>query len=331
MEHRTLGSTGHSTSVIGIGTWQLGTDWGNVSTEQATQVLDTALSVGINFVDTADVYGDGRSESLVGGYCANMDDKQRPFIATKMGRRVDQRPENYTREAMLAWNDRSRANLDVEMLDLVQLHCPPTEVLANPATWDILREMVDASRIRAFGASVETCEQALIAMDHGAQTIQIIINVLRPKPLEEVLPRAFEQGVGIIARVPLASGLLSGRYRHNTVFSAQDHRTYNRDGSAFDIGETFSGVPYDLGVDVAQEFVALCESLGPEGASPTQIALRWILDAPGVTTVIPGARNGEQVLSNARAADVDPLSPELTGALSDLYDSKVREYIHHRW
>ncbi|WP_115727442.1 aldo/keto reductase [Actinomyces culturomici] len=330
MESRALGSTGRSASVIGIGTWQLGTDWGDVTEESAAALLDASLDAGVTLIDTADVYGDGRSEGIIGAHLETLEG-ERPFVATKMGRRVPQLAENYTPEAMRAWNDRSRSLLRVEALDLVQLHCPPTEVLADPATWDELRRMRDEGRIRAFGASVETCEQALIAMDHGAQTIQIILNVFRRKPLEEVLPRAAEQGVGIIARVPLASGLLSGRYTRETTFAPGDHRTYNRDGSAFDVGETFSGVPFEVGVDAAAEFTGLCADLGPAGATPAQIALKWIVDRPGVTTVIPGARDVAQARANAAAADLPHLSDALENALEALYDDRIREHVHSRW
>lgn len=330
MEIRELGSTGATASRIGIGTWQLGTDWGEVSRDDAFDLLAGALETGVTFIDTADVYGDGRSEGLIGEFLRSYEE-ERPFVATKMGRRVAQEAANYTPEAMREWNDRSRSLLQVDALDLVQFHCPPTEVLADPATWTELEKMRDEGRIAHYGASVETCEQALIAMDHGAETIQIILNVFRRKPLEEVLPRAAEQGVGIIVRVPLASGLLSGKYTHETSFAPGDHRTYNRDGSAFDVGETFSGVPFDEGVDAAAEFTRLCRELGPEGASPAQVALRWIIDRPGVTTVIPGARSLAQARSNAAAAQLEPLSAELDDALEALYDERIRGFVHDRW
>ncbi|MDC4232971.1 aldo/keto reductase [Actinomyces sp. B33] len=331
MEQRALGRTGARASVIGVGTWQFGTDWGDVPIEDAHALLRGCVDSGVTFVDTADVYGDGRSERFIGSFVNALDEAERPFVATKMGRRVEQRPENYTEEAFLAWNDRSRENLGVDTLDLVQLHCPPTEVLADPATWDALDRMVDEGRIRHYGASVETCEQALLAMERGASTIQIIINLFRRKPLEEVLPAAIDRGVGIIVRVPLASGLLSGRYTRDTSFAACDHRTYNRDGSAFDIGETFSGVPYEVGVDAAAEFTRLCAEFGPEGAAPAQIALKWITQLDGVTTVIPGARNLEQAAANAAAAALPPLSDDFEAALADLYDRRIRAHVHDRW
>ena len=330
MEQRVLGTTEAPVGVVGVGTWQLGADWGDVSEDEAKAVLRTALDAGVTFIDTADVYGDGRSEQIIGSL---LHDEPRPgvFVATKMGRRVEQVPENYTPEAFLAWNDRSRANLQVDTLDLVQLHCPPTATLEDPRTWDALRQMRDDGRVRAFGASVETCDQALIAMENGAQTIQIILNIFRQKPLEKVLPEAIARGVGIIVRVPLASGLLSGKYTHETTFAADDHRNYNRDGSSFDVGETFAGVPFDVGVDAAREFSRLCAELGPQGATPAQVALRWIVDRPGVTTVIPGARSHEQARGNAAAASVAPLSEDLNAALAALYDERIRPLVHDRW
>lgn len=329
METRTFGISGFAASTIGLGTWQLGADWGDVTNETATQILHAALNAGTTFIDTADVYGDGRSESTIGRFLANTPDHSL-FVATKMGRRVEQKAHNYTPEAFAQWNARSRANLGVESLDLVQLHCPPTEVLRSTQTWDELRRMVDRGHIRHYGASVETCEQAHIAMDNGAQSLQIIVNVFRRKPLESVIPEALERGVAVIARVPLASGLLSGKYTEETRFPDNDHRTYNRHGEAFDVGETFSGVPFDIGIQAARKFSALCERHAPAGATPTQVALKWVIDQ-GVTTVIPGARNVEQVQSNTAAADLPPLGNELLEALEELYDRSIRPHVHERW
>lgn len=331
MESRELRALGREVSRVGIGTWQLGTDWGSVTEEEALGTLSTAIGTGVTFVDTADVYGDGRSERIVGRFAAEHPEAGLT-IATKMGRRVDQLPENYTREAFRAWNDRSRANLGVDTLDLVQLHCPPSAVLEDARTWDWLDEMVEEGRIHAYGASVETCDQALEAISHpGCASVQIILNVFRRKPLEQVLPAAARSGTAIIARVPLASGLLASGYSEGTRFPPEDHRTYNRDGSAFDIGETFSGVPFEVGVAAAREFAALCRELGPAGAQPVQVALRWVLDQEAVTTVIPGSRNAHQARSNAQAAALPPLSAELHAALEDLYDRRIREHVHSRW
>ncbi|MGW3571610.1 aldo/keto reductase, partial [Streptomyces sp. NPDC000941] len=285
MEQREFGRIGRKVSVVGLGTWQLGADWGEVGEDDALAVLDAAVESGVTFFDTADVYGDGRSEQRIGRYLRSRPDA-RIFVATKMGRRMPQVAENYTLDNFLAWTDRSRANLGVDTLDLVQLHCPPSSVHSSAAVFDALDTLVDRGRVAAYGVSVETCEEALAAIEHpGTASVQIILNPFRLKPLERVLPAAAAAGVGIIARVPLASGLLSGRYTKDTVFSENDHRTYNRHGEMFDQGETFSGVDFTAGVEAAVEF----GELAPEGATPAQTALRWVVQQPGVTSVIPGA------------------------------------------
>ncbi len=325
MEKRMMQRIGRDVSVVGLGTWQLGADWGDVAPEAAERTIETAIDEGITFFDTADVYGDGRSEQFCGALHRRHPDV---FIATKMGRRVEQLTENYNRDAFLSWNDRSRENLGMSPLDLVQLHCPPDGVFENDAVFDALDEMVADSRIAAYGVSVETCAQALTAIARpGVASVQIILNCFRLKPLEEVLPAAREAGVGIIARVPLASGLLSGRYDETTTFAADDHRTYNRAGEAFDVGETFSGVPFDVGVRAARELSALVD----EGVSLAQFALRWVIDQDGVSTVIPGARNPDQVRGNSAAASVPPLRDEQLAGVRDLYDRVIREHVHDRW
>ncbi|MCW2940305.1 MAG: aldo/keto reductase, partial [Actinomycetia bacterium] len=284
---------GRTVSVVGLGTWQLGADWGQVEEKDAMAVLEAAVEAGVTFLDTADVYGDGRSEQIIGRF---LRDHPELFVATKMGRRVEQDPAHYILDNFRAWTDRSRSNLGVDTLDLVQLHCPPTPVFSSEAVFDALDALVAEQRIAAYGVSVETCDQALTAIARpGTATVQIILNAFRRKPLEMVLPAAAAAGVGVIARVPLASGLLSGKYTRDTRFAADDHRTYNRHGEAFDVGETFSGVDYDTGVEAAREFSALA----PAGASPAQTALRWIIQQPGVSTVIPGARTPEQARANA--------------------------------
>ncbi|KNE81120.1 aldo/keto reductase [Streptomyces fradiae] len=327
MEQRVLGRTGREVSVVGLGTWQLGADWGEVREEDALAVLDAAVASGVTFFDTADVYGDGRSEQLIGRYL-----RERPdagiFTATKMGRRAEQLPEHYNLDNFRAWTDRSRANLGVDTLDLVQLHCPPTPVYSSDAVFDALDTLVAEKRVAAYAVSVETCEEALAAIARpGTASVQIILNPFRLKPLERVLPAAAEAGVGIIARVPLASGLLSGRYTRDTVFSADDHRTYNRHGEAFDQGETFSGVDFATGVEAAAEFAGLA----PEGATPAQTALRWIIQQPGVTSVIPGARSPEQARANAEAAALPPLPRPTLDAVRELYDRRIRAQVHSRW
>jgi aryl-alcohol dehydrogenase-like predicted oxidoreductase len=326
VQQRTIGRLGRDVSAVGLGTWQLGADWGDVSESDALAVLSAAIETGVTFLDTADVYGDGRSEQLIGRFIKNRDD--RPFVATKMGRRVAQEPGNYVLDNFRAWTDRSRANLGLDTLDLVQLHCPPTAVYSSDEVFDALDTLVAEQRIAAYGVSVETCAEALAAIARpGVASVQIILNAFRRKPLEEVLPAAEAAGVGIIARVPLASGLLSGRYRRDSTFPANDHRTYNRHGEAFDVGETFSGVDYDTGVQAAQEFAALA----PAGATPAQAALRWIIQQPGVSTVIPGARNVEQAQANAAAADLPPLDEGTLTAIADIYDKYIREQVHSRW
>ncbi len=327
MEKRILGRTGRAVSVVGLGTWQLGADWGEVGEKDALAVLEAAAATGITFLDTADVYGDGRSERIIGQFLAGNPGAEFT-VATKMGRRVAQDPGFFTLDNFRAWTDRSRANLGMDRLDLVQLHCPPTPVFSSGAVYDALDTLVAEERIAAYGVSVETCAEALTAMARpGTATVQIILNAFRRKPLDEVLPAAHAAGVGIIARVPLASGLLSGRYTHETSFAADDHRTYNRHGEAFDAGETFSGVDFDTGVDAAREFAALA----PAGATPAQAALRWVIQQPGVSTVIPGARNPEQAQQNAAAAALPPFSDADLAAIADLYDRRIRAQVHNRW
>jgi aryl-alcohol dehydrogenase-like predicted oxidoreductase len=327
MELRPLGRTGQDVSVVGLGTWQLGADWGNVTEEDALTVLRAAVESGVTFFDTADVYGDGRSERIIGRFLAD-NAGQGITVATKMGRRLAQEPANYTLDNFRAWTDRSRVNLGVDTLDLVQLHCPPSAVYDDNRTYDALDTLVAEERIAAYGVSVETCDQALTAIGHpGVQSVQIILNAFRRKPLDQVLPAAAKAGVAIIARVPLASGLLSGRYSADTTFPADDHRTYNARGAAFDIGETFSGVDFGTGVRAAQSFAALAAA----PATPAQLALRWVIQQPGVTTVIPGARSVTQARQNAEAAGLPPLSPAQLDAIEALYDDYFRAEIHHRW
>ncbi|HEX7715990.1 MAG TPA: aldo/keto reductase, partial [Marmoricola sp.] len=330
---RTLGRTGRQVSVVGLGTWQLGADWGDVSEADARDVLEASAEAGVTFYDTADVYGDGRSEQILGRFLADhADDEGAGFTAvTKMGRRMEQVPANYVMANFRAWLDRSRRNLGVDTIDLVQLHCPPSEVIASDAVFDALDALVEDGAVAAYGVSVETCAQALDALTRSHLTsIQIILNAFRLKPLDRVLPAAADAGVAIIARVPLASGLLSGRYDAGTTFAPDDHRSYNRDGSAFDVGETFSGVDYDTGVVASREFSALVEAHLP-GVTPAQAAIAWVAQQPGVTTVIPGARNAEQARSNARAGALAPLPAEVLDGVRAIYDRHFRATVHERW
>jgi aryl-alcohol dehydrogenase-like predicted oxidoreductase len=327
METREIGRLGRHVSAVGLGCWQLGADWGNVDEGDALAVLHGAADAGVTFFDTADVYGDGRSERLVGRFRKERADAG-IFVATKMGRRVEQVPENYVAANFDAWNDRSRKNLDVDTLDLVQLHCPPSSVYSTDAVFDALDSLVERGRIGAYGVSVETCEEALTALarPHVA-TVQIILNAFRHKPLEQVLPAALSVGAGIIVRVPLASGLLSGKYTAETTFGTDDHRNFNRKGEAFDVGETFSGVPFDVGLEAVERLRGVL----PAGQTLAQFALRWILDQPGVSVVIPGARNPEQAKGNTVAASLPPLDAKAAETVREVYDELIRPLIHDRW
>ncbi|MEO3928095.1 aldo/keto reductase [Micromonosporaceae bacterium B7E4] len=327
MEKRRFPRLNREVGVVGLGAWQLGADWGQVSESEALAVLTAAVEDGVTFLDTADVYGDGRSEQLIGRFL-----RERPdaglTVATKMGRRMPQTPDAYVLENFRAWTDRSRANLGVEVLDVVQLHCPPTPVFSTDAVYDALDTLVAEERIAAYGVSVETCDEALAAIARpGVASVQIILNALRHKPVERVLPAALAAGVGIIARVPLASGLLSGRYDEQTTFPSDDHRNYNRHGESFDVGETFSGVDYKTGLEAVRRL----RPAVPPGATMAQFALRWILDQPGVTVVIPGARNAEQAHSNVAAAALAPLSAEASATVDAVYAELVRPQVHDRW
>ncbi|TFC46401.1 aldo/keto reductase [Cryobacterium sp. TMT1-21] len=328
MDTRTLGRTGRTVSVIGLGTWQLGADWGDVSEADATAVLAASVDAGVTIFDTADVYGDGRSEQIIGRFLAGSSAEDTLTVATKMGRRVDQLAENYSLANFRAWTDRSRTNLGMDTLHLVQLHCPPTDVVESDLVYDALDTLVAEGAIAAYGVSVETCDQALAAIERpGLATVQIILNAFRLKPLDAVVPAARAAGVGIIARVPLASGLLTGKYTRETTFAANDHRNYNRDGSAFDVGETFSGVDYETGLKAAAEFAALV----PEGLSPAQAALAWVAQIDGVSAVIPGARSVQQAQGNAAAGSVPELSLAFHEGVQDIYDRMLRDQIHPRW
>jgi aryl-alcohol dehydrogenase-like predicted oxidoreductase len=325
VEERALGRTGRRVGVVGLGAWQLGADWGEVSEDDAFATLEAAVDEGVTFIDTADVYGDGRSEQIVGRFA-----KEHPgvTVATKMGRRVPQEPSAYTLDNFRAWNDRSRQNLGVDTIDLVQLHCPPAEVFSDQAVYDALDTLVEERRIAAYGVSVETCDQALTAIARpGVATVQIILNAFRLKPLERVLPAAAEAGVGVIARVPLASGLLTGRYDRATTFGEDDHRTFNRHGEAFDVGETFSGVDYATGLAAVDRL----RPLVPDGVAMAAFALRWIIDQPAVGVVIPGARTPGQARANASAAALPPLGEETHAAVAAVYDELIRPRVHDRW
>ncbi len=326
MEQRRLGKTGRNVSIVGLGTWQLGADWGNVDQAETQSILAASVEAGVTLFDTADVYGDGRSEQAIGTFLADNPGLD-ITVATKMGRRLEQQPENYTLANFRQWVDQSRKNLGTDSLDLVQLHCPPTSVYSNAEVYDALDTLVSEGAIRNYGVSVERTDEALEAIRHeGTASVQIILNAFRLKPLDEVLPAAKAADVGIIARVPLASGLLSGKYSKDTSFAEDDHRNFNRTGASFDVGETFSGVDFGLGLKAVAEF----EQLVPEGTDTAQAAIAWIAAQDGVTSVIPGARNVAQATANAAAADVH-LNEEFDAGVRWIYDHYFREAIHPRW
>jgi len=328
MDTRNAARIGRDLSVIGLGTWQLGADWGDVTEADARAVLDASVESGVTIFDTADVYGDGRSEQFIGSYLADNPDLD-IFVATKMGRREAQDPANFTLAKFREWTDRSRANLQTQTLDLVQLHCPPTPVFSTDAVYDALDTLVAEGAIARYGVSVETVDEALAAIAHpGTSSVQIIINAFRLKPLERVLPAAQAAGVAVIARVPLASGLLTGKYTEQTTFAENDHRTFNRHGEAFDVGETFSGVDFEQGVAAAREFSASAAALG---LAPSVAALAWLAQLDGITTVIPGARNVAQAQSNASAGSVAPLGEEFTAEIETRYDRYFKAAVHGRW
>src|SRR4051795_12633112 len=327
MHSRTFGRIGRDVSEIGFGAWQVGADWGEVDEETAIATLHAAADAGVTFFDTADVYGDGRSERLVGRLL-----RERPgepiTVATKMGRRLDQTVANYSPEHFRDWNDRSRANLGIDTLPLVQLHCPPTDLYYHPEVFEDLEAMVAEGRIAAYGVSVERVEEALKAIEYpNVATVQIIFNMFRQRPAGLFFAQAARRGVGVIVRVPLASGLLSGKYTRDTTFAADDHRTFNRHGESFDVGETFAGVPFEVGLDAVEEL----RPLVPEGATLAQFALRWILMHDAVTTVIPGARNAEQAQGNAAAAELPALGGETMERVRTVYEERISPHVHQRW
>jgi aryl-alcohol dehydrogenase-like predicted oxidoreductase len=325
MRTHKLGLTGREVAEVGFGAWQIGGDWGTVDEDAAMATLHAAVDAGVTFFDTADVYGDGRSERLVGRLR-----RERPEItvATKMGRRMEQTVANYSPEHFRAWNDRSRENLGMETLDLVQLHCPPTDLYYVPQVFEDLEAMVAEGRIAAYGVSVERVEEALKAIEYpNVATVQIIFNAFRQRPAGVFFEEALKRGVGVIVRVPLASGLLSGKYTAETTFGADDHRNFNAHGESFDVGETFAGVPFAVGLDAAEEL----RPVVPEGATMAQLALRWILMHDAVTTVIPGARNPEQAQANVAAAELAPLDASTMEHVAAVYEQRIAKYVHQRW
>jgi aryl-alcohol dehydrogenase-like predicted oxidoreductase len=326
MHYRPLGRTGFSVSTVSFGAWAIGGSWGNVDDEQSVAALCQALDCGVNFIDTADVYGDGRSERLVAR--ALKARKETVYVATKAGRRLQPHTaDGYNLENLTSFVERSLTNLGRETIDLLQLHCPPTDVYYRPEVFGALDDLVRAGKIRSYGVSVERVEEALKAVEFdNVQAIQIIFNVLRQRPLELFLPEAKRRRVGVLARVPLASGLLTGSMSPSRVFEADDHRQFNRQGQAFDRGETFSGIDLAIGLELVDKLRAWV----PAGATLAQLALRWILMNDAVTCAIPGAKTPEQVRENASAADLEPLSDATMVAIRRLYE-RIKPQVHPYW
>jgi aryl-alcohol dehydrogenase-like predicted oxidoreductase len=327
MKYRSLGKTGWKVSEISFGAWAIGGSWGKQNDEESMATLHRALDLGINFIDTADVYGDGHSERLIAGL--RRERKEEIVVATKAGRRLSPHAaDGYNAKNLTAFIERSLKNLETDSLDLVQLHCPPTEVYYRPEVFAAMDALVKAGKIRHYGVSVEKVEEALKAIEYpGVETVQIIFNMFRHRPSELFFAEAKRRNIGILARVPLASGLLSGKLTLKTEFEADDHRKFNAKGEAFDQGETFSGVDYETGLAVVDELRALV----PAGATLAQWALRWILMFDAVTCAIPGARRPQQVEDNAKAANLPALSDAQMDAVQKIYDDRIRVQVHHRW
>jgi aryl-alcohol dehydrogenase-like predicted oxidoreductase len=328
MQYRQLGRTDMKVATVSFGAWAIGGTWGPVQDEESLATLHRALDLGVNFIDTADVYGDGRSERLIARLR-----KERPrdtfYVATKAGRKLPRQiPGGYSRDNLTEWVECSLRNLEVEALDLLQLHCPPTALYDMPEVFGILDDLVKAGKLRYYGASVEKVDEAMRAMEYpNVQSIQIIFNMFRLKPAERFFPAAKEKQVGILARLPLASGLLTGKLTAQSTFDKDDHRSFNREGASFDKGETFSGVPYDLGLELADEIARL----KPTGMTMAQFALRWILMFDAVTCTIPGAKRPSQEEENAAAADLPSISQQVMDAIRRLYDQKLHALIHPQW
>jgi aryl-alcohol dehydrogenase-like predicted oxidoreductase len=323
---RRLGKTGWDVSEIGFGAWAIGGAWGETDEEESLAALHAAVDAGVTFFDTADVYGDGRSERLIGRLLRERE--ERLVVATKFGRRAPLDPALYTYENLRGWLERSRENLGVDSVDLVQLHSPPWETYYMPEVHEACDALVQEGLAHAYGVSVEKVEQALKAIEYdGVATIQIIFNMLRQRPAERFFDLARRRDVGVIVRVPLASGLLTGKFGRDTTFAADDHRGFNRHGEEFDVGETFSGVDYEVGLEVVEEL----RPLVPPGATLAQLALRWILTFDGVSTVIPGAKTPEQARANAAAADLPAPPPESMERIAEIYRERVASLVHQRW
>lgn len=327
MRYRAFGSESLNVSEIGLGTWQLGADWGTVDESTAQEVLETAIEYGINFFDTADVYGNGRSESLIKKYLKPLSNDI--IIATKLGRFPEPGGlENFSLESFRNHTEASLKRLGLECLDLTQLHCIPTELMADGEVFDWLRTLQNEGKIKRFGASVESMDEALICLEQeGLFSLQIIFNIFRQKPIDVLFEKAKEKKVALIIRLPLASGLLSGKISSDRVFPENDHRNFNRDGQCFNVGETFSGLPFEKGVELSEKL----KGLAPEGVTMTQLALRWILDFDAVTVVIPGGKDAQQVIENSLVSDITNLTENLHNKLSDFYKNEVKTYVRGKY
>jgi aryl-alcohol dehydrogenase-like predicted oxidoreductase len=327
MKYRELGRTGWKVSAISFGAWAIGGAWGPVDDSESLAALNRAIDLGVNFFDTADVYGDGRSECLLAKL--RKQHKEKIYIATKAGRRLSQHTaDGYNRKNLTAFVERSLSNLDIDALDLLQLHCPPIQVFYMPELFGILDDMVKAGKIRYYGVSVEKVEEALKAIEFpNVQTVQIVFNMFRQRPAEFFFDQAKKRKIGILSRVPLASGMLTGKLKPDTAFAADDHRAFNRQGQAFDKGETFSGVDYETGIKAVEQLKKIC----PKVMTMSQFALRWILMFDAVTCAIPGAKRREQVEQNCAAADLKPLSDKVMKNVRKIYDRNIKELVHHRW
>ena len=327
MQYRELGRTGWKVSDVSFGAWAIGGAWGNVSDEESLAALNKAIDSGINFLDTTDVYGDGRSERLIAKLRKSR--KEEIMVATKAGRRLPkQTVEGYSRENLTKWVEDSLRNLATDALDLLQLHCPPTEVYYLPEVFGVLDDLVKAGKVRFYGVSVEKVEEAIKAIEFpNVQSVQIIFNCFRQRPAELFFQLAKEKRVGILARVPLASGMLTGKFRPDTKFEEGDHRNFNRHGEAFDVGETFAGVDYPVALEAVEEI----RKLVPEGVSMSQFALRWILMFDAVICAIPGGKRPEQVADNAAASELASLSAETMTAIREIYERRIKPLVHQRW
>lgn len=328
MRDRIFGRTGRSVREIGFGAWAIGDAWGQVNDDEAIAALHAALDAGVDFIDTADVYGDGHSERLIARMLKSRGG-ERPFVATKIGRRLPQQTvAGYSADNLTAFIDRNLKNLQTDTLDLVQLHCPPTDLYYHPEVFERMERLVSQGKVRHYGVSVERVEEALKAIEYpGVVSVQIVFNLFRMRPAELFFRQAQERNVAVIARVPLASGLLSGKFSRETRFESNDHRLFNRNGEAFDVGETFSGVPYDVGLAAVERIRPLVSG----DATMAQLALRWILMHEAITVVIPGARNPLQALANVAAAGLPPLSDEVMDGIARIYVEDIKPHVHQRW